>query len=119
MLIKRTERLARRDGLAAALANQSGGTLDRRSFLRHSGLTAGALAAIGTLPLSSVRKAEAGPPPAAGGRQPGQLGEPDPGDHRGPGHVHVRAAQAADAGDLHVARPRSSVVGVRPLRWNV
>ena len=66
MLIKRTEREARRGTLAAALAAQSGGALDRRSFLRRSGLAAGGLATLGALPLGSVRKAEAGPPPKAG-----------------------------------------------------
>jgi formate dehydrogenase major subunit len=66
MLIKRTERQARRGALASALEMQSSGTLDRRSFLRRSGLAAGGLAALGALPLASVRKAEAGPPPAAG-----------------------------------------------------
>ena len=66
MLIKRTEREARRGALAAALATQSGGALDRRSFLRRSGLAAGGLAALGALPLGSVRKAEAGPPPKPG-----------------------------------------------------
>ncbi|HWP25830.1 MAG TPA: formate dehydrogenase subunit alpha [Xanthobacteraceae bacterium] len=58
MLIKRTERQARRGTLAAALASQSG-NLDRRAFLRRSGLAVGTLAAVGALPLSSVRKAEA------------------------------------------------------------
>src|ERR1700736_6655810 len=66
MLIKRPEREARRGTLAAAFAGQSGGALDRRSFLRRSGLVAGGLATLGALPLGSVRKAEAGPPPAAG-----------------------------------------------------
>ena len=42
------------------------GGLDRRSFLRRSGLVAGGLAALGALPLGAVRKAEAGPPPPAG-----------------------------------------------------
>ena len=60
MLIKRTERQARRGTLAAALASQSDGALDRRTFLRRSGLAAGGLAALGALPLGSVRKAEAG-----------------------------------------------------------
>ena len=59
MLIKRTEREARRGTLAAAFANQSGGTLDRRSFLRRSGLAVGGLAAVGALPLASVRRADA------------------------------------------------------------
>ncbi len=68
MLIKRTERQARRGALAAALQGQSDGGLDRRSFLRKSGLVAGSMAALGALPLTSVRKAEAGPPPPAGAR---------------------------------------------------
>jgi formate dehydrogenase major subunit len=66
VLIKRTERPSRRGTLAAALASQSGGGFDRRSFLRRSGLLAGGLATLGALPLGSVRRAEAGPPPTAG-----------------------------------------------------
>src|SRR2546421_969387 len=66
MLIKRTERQARRGALAAVLQGQSGSGLDRRSFLRRSGLVAGSLATLGALPLTSVRKAKAGPPPPAG-----------------------------------------------------
>ncbi len=65
MLIKRTERQARRGNLAA-LASQSDRGFDRRAFLRRSGLAAGGLAALGALPLASVRKAEAGPPAASG-----------------------------------------------------
>ena len=64
MLIKRTERQARRASLAASVSDQTG--LDRRTFLRRSGLTAGGLAALGALPLNSVRKANAGPPAAPG-----------------------------------------------------
>ena len=52
MLIKRTERQARRGTLAAALASQSPAALDRRTFLRRSGLAAGGLAALGALPLA-------------------------------------------------------------------
>ncbi len=59
MLIKRTERQARRGTLAAALAENQNGGLDRRTFLRRSGLAAGGLAALGTLPLAGVRKAQA------------------------------------------------------------
>jgi len=59
VLIKRTERQARHGTLAAALASQAGGSIDRRTFLRRSGLAAGGLAAVGALPLTSVRKAEA------------------------------------------------------------
>ena len=65
MLIKRTERQAHRGSLAA-LATQSTSVVDRRTFLRRSGLVAGGLATLGALPLASVRKAEAGPPPAKG-----------------------------------------------------
>lgn len=65
MLIKRSERESRRGNLASALGGQAQG-LDRRSFLRRSGLIAGGLGALGALPLTGVRKVEAGPPPAAG-----------------------------------------------------
>ena len=66
MLIKRKEREARRGKLAAAFAGQSSGGLDRRTFLRRSGLVASGLATLGALPLGGVRRAEAGPPPRAG-----------------------------------------------------
>ena len=65
MLIKRTERQARRGNLAGALGNQTGG-MDRRTFLRRSGVAAGGLAGLGALPLAGVRKAQAGPVPVAG-----------------------------------------------------
>jgi formate dehydrogenase major subunit len=65
VLIKRTERQARR-GQLAAFAGEADRGLDRRAFLRRSGVVAGGLAALGALPLASVRRAEAGPPPAAG-----------------------------------------------------
>jgi formate dehydrogenase major subunit len=68
VLIKRKERESHRGMLATALAGQSNGSLDRRTFLRRSGLAAGGLATLGALSLSSVRKAEAGPPPTAGAR---------------------------------------------------
>ena len=66
MLIRRTELQARRGTLAAALPGPSNGGLDRRGFLRGSGLVAGSLAALGALPLTTIRKAQAGPPPPAG-----------------------------------------------------
>ncbi|HEY0440686.1 MAG TPA: formate dehydrogenase subunit alpha [Xanthobacteraceae bacterium] len=50
----------------AALEQTGARGLDRRSFLRRSGLAAGSLAALGALPLGAVRKAQAGPPPAQG-----------------------------------------------------
>ncbi|HEX5778407.1 MAG TPA: formate dehydrogenase subunit alpha [Xanthobacteraceae bacterium] len=68
MLIKRSEREARRGNLAAAFAGQSNGGLDRRTFLRRSGLAAGGLAALGSISLATVKKAEAGPPAAPGAK---------------------------------------------------
>jgi formate dehydrogenase major subunit len=66
VLIKRTERQTRRSSLAATVGSQSGVGLDRRSFLRRSGLVAGSLATIGALPLASVQKAEAAGPNVGG-----------------------------------------------------
>ena len=66
MLIKRTERQTRRSNLAATVGNQTAGGLDRRNFLRRSGLVATGLATIGALPLATVRKAEAAGPNVAG-----------------------------------------------------
>src|SRR5580700_6710520 len=66
MLIRRSERQGRRGMLADALQGVPDRGLDRRSFLRRSGLVAGSLATIGALPLTSVRQAQAGPPPAPG-----------------------------------------------------
>jgi formate dehydrogenase major subunit len=66
MLVKRAEGQAHRRALAATFPTTSGGKLDRRSFLRHSGLAAGGLAALGTLRLIGIRKAKAGPPPPPG-----------------------------------------------------
>jgi formate dehydrogenase major subunit len=66
VLIKRTERQTRRSNLAATVGNQAAAGLDRRSFLRKSGLVASGLATIGALPLTTVQKAEAAGPNAAG-----------------------------------------------------
>jgi formate dehydrogenase major subunit len=66
VLIKRTQREARRGTLVAGLPVQASGGLDRRGFLRRSGIATGSLAALGALSLGAVRKAEAGPPPAPG-----------------------------------------------------
>ena len=63
MLIKKSELRRGRGKIAGAEANESsGGGWDRRAFLKRSGVTAGALAALGGLPLGNIRKAEAGPP---------------------------------------------------------
>ena len=62
MLIKKSER-HRNSGSAAAgvKPNDASGRLDRRNFLKRSGIAAGALGALGNLPLGGLRKAEAGP----------------------------------------------------------
>ena len=67
MLIKRTQPPARR-GTFGAMPERlhSGRDIDRRGFLRRSGLVVGSLAAVGTLPLGNLRVREAGPPPPAG-----------------------------------------------------
>jgi formate dehydrogenase major subunit len=66
MLIKRSQREVRRGAFLGGLPVQARGNPDRRSFLLRSGVAAGGLAALGTLPLVAVRKAEAGPPPPPG-----------------------------------------------------
>ena len=62
MLIKRTQRqhsdVASRGSVVEVLSGQAGG-LDRRAFLRRSGLAGGGLAALSALPVGGVRKAEA------------------------------------------------------------
>jgi formate dehydrogenase major subunit len=63
VLITKSERDGGREKFAAALASQPENGSDRRTFLKRSGLAAGAL---GNLPLGGVRKAEAGPPPPVG-----------------------------------------------------
>ncbi|MCA0423838.1 MAG: formate dehydrogenase subunit alpha [Proteobacteria bacterium] len=60
MLIKRKSRDVRRS-VAGAFGETNGAGLDRRGFLRKSGLTAGGLAALSSLTFGSVRTAEAGP----------------------------------------------------------
>jgi formate dehydrogenase major subunit len=66
VLIKRTQRQTRRGMLMGALPTGQDEGLDRRAFLRRSGLAAGSLATLGALPLGSMRQAKAGPPPPAG-----------------------------------------------------
>ncbi|CAH0165883.1 formate dehydrogenase subunit alpha [Roseomonas sp. CECT 9278] len=61
MLIKRSEARAGRQRLAAAHAGLSSGGLDRRAFLKQAGVTGVGLAALGAIPLTTVRPAAAGP----------------------------------------------------------
>ncbi len=65
MLTRRTNGEARRGSLLAAAASMNHDTVDRRTFLRRSGLAAG-LAAAGSLQLGTMRKAEAVPGPVPG-----------------------------------------------------
>ena len=67
MLIKRTERRRGAAILPPRSAINPVGGLDRRTFLRRSGLAARGLATLGAMPLMSMRKAEAGPPPVPAG----------------------------------------------------
>ncbi len=68
MLIKRKSSEATRSKLQAAIAGASATLVDRRSFLRNSGLAAGGLAALGTLTAGAVRKADAMPAAVEGAK---------------------------------------------------
>ena len=59
MLVKRKPLQAGRGRLSASVTGEANSLVDRRSFLKSSGLAAGALAAVGTLKAGSIRKAEA------------------------------------------------------------
>jgi formate dehydrogenase major subunit len=65
MLIRRTDKSPARAKLAASLGGLAAGSVDRRAFLRRSGLAAGALAGLGTLAPIATRRA------AAAGMRPG------------------------------------------------
>src|SRR5918995_143490 len=65
MLIKRKNGEASRSKLQALTAGLASGTLDRRSFLKRSGVAVGGLAAVGSIPFGSVRKAAAAGPAVA------------------------------------------------------
>ncbi|MBX6743229.1 MAG: formate dehydrogenase subunit alpha [Acetobacteraceae bacterium] len=66
MLIKRKAGQAGRTPLRTAMAAIGAETVDRRAFLRRSGLAAGGLAAVGSLQLAWTRKAAAVPGPEPG-----------------------------------------------------
>jgi len=59
MLTKKTNGVANGPRLSKALAGITGSAIDRRTFLRRSGLTAGGAAVAATLPLGRVKKAAA------------------------------------------------------------
>ena len=56
MLIKRKSGEASRATLQTVAASLASGLMDRRGFLRRSGVAVGGLAAVGSLQLGSVRK---------------------------------------------------------------
>lgn len=60
MLVKRRTAQAAQGRLASAAAGLGARTIDRRSFLRNSGLAVGGLAAVSTFGVGMARKAEAG-----------------------------------------------------------
>ena len=68
MLTKKTNGVASGPRLSKALAGLTGGAIDRRAFLRRSGLAAGGIAAASTLAGGTVTKAKAANPAAAAGK---------------------------------------------------
>jgi formate dehydrogenase major subunit len=66
VLFRKVEHQRDRRQSAGSPAVRANSGIDRRTFLSRSGLTVGALAALGELPLGGVRKALAGPPPSPG-----------------------------------------------------
>ena len=65
MLIKRKSGETSRGKLHALTSGLASGTIDRRTFLKRSGLAVGGLAAVGSIQLGSVRKAAAQRAPGA------------------------------------------------------
>jgi formate dehydrogenase major subunit len=66
MLTKKTNGVANGSRLSKALAGVTGGAIDRRAFLRRSGLAAGSIAAATTLTAGTVTRAKAATPAATG-----------------------------------------------------
>ncbi len=60
MLTKRRSGSPSKSGFARVVAGAAATTVDRRAFLQKSGVAAGGLAALGAVPLATVKKAEAG-----------------------------------------------------------
>ncbi len=62
MLTRKTNGVATGPRLSSALSGIAGSAIDRRTFLKRSGLAAGGLAAAGTLTFGKVKKASAAAP---------------------------------------------------------
>ena len=65
MLRKRTAKQANGSRFSAVVAGLTGSAVDRRTFLKRSGMTAGGLAAVSSLGRSMVKRAEAATPAGA------------------------------------------------------
>ena len=61
MLVKRHDGVANGPRMSSALQSVLGGAIDRRAFLRRSGLTAGGAALAAAVPMGTMRRAEAQP----------------------------------------------------------
>jgi formate dehydrogenase major subunit len=66
MLTKRNSGQAGRTRLQTLLGDAAPAAIDRRTFLRRSGLAAGGIAALGSFQLGTVKKAAAISPPEPG-----------------------------------------------------
>jgi formate dehydrogenase major subunit len=66
MLRKKMSGIAQGPRMSQALQEQTSGTVDRRAFLRNSGLAIGGLAAVSAVAGGRVRQAEAAGPPTGG-----------------------------------------------------
>ncbi len=66
MLMKKSNGTSSKTRLGAGFAPFAGAAMDRRGFLKRSGLAVGGIAAISALPLATVRKADAAAPPGSG-----------------------------------------------------
>src|SRR5215813_12121384 len=67
MLIKKSNGSATRTRLGSGLDAIAGATIDRRAFLKRSGLTVGGIAAVSALPFATVQRAEAATSPRGTG----------------------------------------------------
>ncbi len=66
MLIKKSSGNSAKTRLTNGMAAVAGAGMDRRGFLKRSGLAVGGIAAVSALPFSLVQKAEAAAPPGNG-----------------------------------------------------
>ena len=111
MLRKKMSGVAKGPRLSSALQEQAPGTLDRRAFLRNSGLAIGGLAAVSAMAGGRVQKAE-----AAGGRGRRQGRHQEVGVHALLGRLHDHGRGAERRVDRPGAGLRQPAQPRRPLR---